>query len=174
MQQVVKSGTGQAALALERPAAGKTGTATNDNDDVSSAWFVGFTPQLSTAVMYVRGDGDNALNDWMPSYFGADYPADTWLAVMKRDMLGLPVEQFPPAANLDGTVFRRELVRATDELVEARAWRDKLQRDIDALKAAVERLGDDNRKLADIRDAFAQLPRSAQRYLLKRAFRGRG
>lgn len=78
------------------------------------------------------------------------------------------------AANLDGTVFRRELVRATDELVEARAWRDKLQRDIDALKAAVERLGDDNRKLADIRDAFAQLPRSAQRYLLKRAFRGRG
>jgi membrane peptidoglycan carboxypeptidase len=102
MQQVVKSGTGQAALALQRPAAGKTGTATNDKDEVSSAWFVGFTPQLSTAVMYVRGDGDNALDDWMPSYFGADYPADTWLAVMKRDMEGLPVEQFPPAANLDG------------------------------------------------------------------------
>jgi membrane peptidoglycan carboxypeptidase len=103
MQQVVKSGTGQAALALGRPAAGKTGTATNADDDVSSAWFAGFTPQLSTAVMYVRGDGDNALNDWMPSYFGADYPTDTWLAVMKRDMEGLPVEQFPPPANLDGT-----------------------------------------------------------------------
>ncbi|MFI4903469.1 MAG: glycosyltransferase [Burkholderiales bacterium] len=78
------------------------------------------------------------------------------------------------AANLDGTVFRRELVRLTDELVETRAWCDKLQRDIDELKAAVERLGDDNRQLADIRDAFGILPRSAQKYLLKRAFRGRG
>ena len=45
MQQVVQEGTGQAALELGRPAAGKTGTATNDKDQVSSAWFVGFTPQ---------------------------------------------------------------------------------------------------------------------------------
>ncbi len=41
LQQVVKEGTGQAALQLGRPAAGKTGTATNDKDQVSSAWFVG-------------------------------------------------------------------------------------------------------------------------------------
>ena len=102
LQQVVKSGTGQAALALGRPAAGKTGTATNDKDQVSSAWFVGYTPQLSTAVMYVRGDGDDQLDGWLPSYFGADYPAQTWTAVMKHDMEGLPVEQFPPPANLDG------------------------------------------------------------------------
>ena len=27
-------------------------------DEVSSAWFVGYTPQLATAVMYVRGDGN--------------------------------------------------------------------------------------------------------------------
>ena len=75
MQQVVEDGTGQAALALDRPAAGKTGTATNDKDQVSSAWFVGFTPQLSTAVMYVRGDGDDQLDGWLPTYFGAEYPA---------------------------------------------------------------------------------------------------
>ena len=55
MQQIVQSGTGQNALALGRPAAGKTGTATNDDGDVSSSWFVGYTPQISTAVMYVRG-----------------------------------------------------------------------------------------------------------------------
>ena len=102
MQQVVQQGTGQAALALGRPAAGKTGTATNDKDAVSSAWFVGYTPQLSTAVMYVRGDGDDQLDGWLPSYFGADYPADTWTAIMQRDMAGLPVEDFPPPANLDG------------------------------------------------------------------------
>ncbi|WP_344149037.1 transglycosylase domain-containing protein [Nocardioides koreensis] len=103
LQQVVQHGTGTAALGLGRPAAGKTGTATNGDDDVSSAWFVGYTPQLSTAVMYVRGKGNEQLDGWLPSYFGADYPADTWTAVMKRDMEGLAVEDFPPPANVDGT-----------------------------------------------------------------------
>ncbi len=102
MQQVVENGTGQAALALDRPAAGKTGTATNDKDQVSSAWFVGYTPQLATAVMYVRGDGDDQLDGWLPSYFGADYPARTWTAIMQQDMEGLDVEEFPEPANVDG------------------------------------------------------------------------
>ena len=90
------------ALRSGRPAAGKTGTATNDKDQVSSAWFVGYTPQLATAVMYVRGDGDDQLDGWLPSYFGADYPAETWTAVMTRGMEGLEVEEFPPPANVDG------------------------------------------------------------------------
>jgi membrane peptidoglycan carboxypeptidase len=108
MQQVVLHGTGANAQAVDRPAAGKTGTATNDNHDVSSSWFVGYTPQLATAVMYVRGDGDNALNDWLPpyngaaGYFGAGYPTATWAAVMKQDLVGVPVEQFPPPANVTG------------------------------------------------------------------------
>src|SRR3954452_5679277 len=102
LQQVVTSGTGRNALALGRPAAGKTGTATNDKGDVSSSWFVGYTPQLATAVMYVRGDGDNALNDWLPSYFGAEYPTRTWAAVMSRDMDGVDQEAFPPASNVEG------------------------------------------------------------------------
>ena len=102
MQQVVQHGTGAAAKALGRPAAGKTGTATNGQDQVSSAWFVGYTPQLATAVMYVRGDGDNQLDGWLPSYFGADYPAQTWTDVMKRDMDGLEIKPFPPPANVDG------------------------------------------------------------------------
>ncbi|MEO5851094.1 MAG: transglycosylase domain-containing protein, partial [Nocardioides sp.] len=102
MQQVVQEGTGRAALALGRPAAGKTGTATNDKDQVSSAWFVGFTPQLSTAVMYVRGDGDDQLDGWLPSYFGADYPASTWTNVMGKVTEGMDVEEFPEPAMLDG------------------------------------------------------------------------
>ena len=44
------------------PAAGKTGTATNGAARSSSAWFAGYTPQMATAVMYVRGDGDNQLD----------------------------------------------------------------------------------------------------------------
>jgi len=110
MQQVVLHGTGTNAQAILRPAAGKTGTATNSLDQVSSSWFVGFTPQLATAVMYVRGDGDNQLdNNWLPpyngaaGYFGAGYPTATWSAVMKADLVGVPVESFPLPAYVTGT-----------------------------------------------------------------------
>ena len=102
MQQVVKAGTGVKAQRIGRPAAGKTGTATNDNGDVVTSWFVGFTPQVSTAVMYVRGNGRKPLDGWLPSYFGADYPTATWAATMSALMEGQPVENFPPPANLDG------------------------------------------------------------------------
>ena len=85
LQDVVKNGTGQNAQALGRPAAGKTGTATNADGDVSSSWFVGYTPQVATAVMYVRGKGNEALNGFLPSYFGANFPTYTWRAVMTLD-----------------------------------------------------------------------------------------
>jgi membrane peptidoglycan carboxypeptidase len=102
MQQVVKAGTGAKAQRIGRPAAGKTGTATNDKGNVVTSWFVGFTPQVSTAVMYVRGNGRKPLDGWLPSYFGADYPTATWAATMGTLMEGLDVEDFPPPANLDG------------------------------------------------------------------------
>jgi membrane peptidoglycan carboxypeptidase len=102
LQQVVQNGTGRNALSLGRPAAGKTGTATNDNGDVSSSWFVGYTPQVATAVMYVRGKGNEALNGYMPSYFGADYPTRTWTALMSAVLEGTDIEDFPPAAWVDG------------------------------------------------------------------------
>ena len=28
--------------------------------------------------MYVRGDGNDPLDGYMPTFFGADYPARTW------------------------------------------------------------------------------------------------
>ncbi|WP_204016905.1 transglycosylase domain-containing protein [Sphaerimonospora thailandensis] len=49
MEQVLKSGTA-AGKGIGRPAAGKTGT----NNKEKEAWFVGFTPQLSTAVGMYR------------------------------------------------------------------------------------------------------------------------
>jgi membrane peptidoglycan carboxypeptidase len=112
LQQTVEKGTGTAALELGRPAAGKTGTATADakkegeEDPVSSAWFVGYTPQLSTAVMYVRGKGNEQLKDWMPAegggFAGGAYPARTWTNVMTRALDGADIEEFPPPAYVDG------------------------------------------------------------------------
>ncbi len=102
LQQVVAEGSGTAAQAIDWPAAGKTGTATNGAGEVSSAWFAGYTRQLSTAVMYVRGKGNEELQGWLPSYFGGAYPAETWVAVMQRAMEGLPVEEFPPPVYVDG------------------------------------------------------------------------
>ena len=110
LQQVASGGTGAANASpsdLGRPDAGKTGTATHDDGKggsyVSSSWYVGYTPQLSTAVMYVRGDGNDQLDGWLPEYYGASYPATTWTDVMKRDMAGVPVQNFPPPANVSGT-----------------------------------------------------------------------
>ena len=46
LQDVVNSGTGTQARLGDRPAAGKTGTA----DKATDLWFVGFTPDMVTAV----------------------------------------------------------------------------------------------------------------------------
>ena len=102
LQQVVKSGSGTAALGLGRPAAGKTGTSTNTAGDVVSAWFTGYTPQMATSVVYLRGNGVGKLDGWLPSYFGGDYPAETWTAVMQRDMEGVEEEEFPDPVYVDG------------------------------------------------------------------------
>src|SRR5207247_9075606 len=58
LQNVVQSGTATAAKSLGRPIGGKTGT-TNDFTD---AWFVGFTPSLTTAV-WVGFDVKKSLGD---------------------------------------------------------------------------------------------------------------
>ncbi|MEV0353051.1 transglycosylase domain-containing protein [Nonomuraea sp. NPDC050680] len=50
MQEVLRSGTAAGKGLGNRPAAGKTGT----NNDEKEAWFVGYTPQLSTAVGMYR------------------------------------------------------------------------------------------------------------------------
>jgi membrane peptidoglycan carboxypeptidase len=108
LQGVVQSGTGQNALALNRPAAGKTGTATAASCDtcpehVSSSWFVGYTPQLATAVSYTRGDGNDPLDGYLDTYFGADYPTRTWTAYTSAALQGRKVVQFPTPGQLGGS-----------------------------------------------------------------------
>ncbi|MBA2640953.1 MAG: penicillin-binding protein, partial [Nocardioidaceae bacterium] len=104
LQQVVSAGTGTDASVLTCPAAGKTGTATGAEGEVSSSWFVGFTPELATAVMYVRGDGNDDLNGYLtPTFYGGDRPAATWTTAMEAETAGEECGTFPEPAFVSGT-----------------------------------------------------------------------
>lgn len=95
MTQVVENGGGgNAALSDGRPVAGKTGTST----DAVSAWFVGYTPQLSAAVGLSRHSAEPLYFEGMSNdeVFGGGTSAKVWKAFMEVAMEGEPVEQFPP------------------------------------------------------------------------------
>ena len=95
LQKVVEVGTGKAAKALGRPVAGKTGT-TNDN---KSALFAGYTPELATAVMFVKDGPDGqpmtlSGTGGMRSVTGGSYPARIFTSYMKAALKDLPVQKF--------------------------------------------------------------------------------
>jgi membrane peptidoglycan carboxypeptidase len=102
----VRNGTGTEARALGRPAAGKTGTAALRPDTTTSAWFVGFTPQISAAVDFYKGKGRADLDGvgGLSTFFGGAYPARVWTAFMEGAMKGMKVEDFPPRANVGKTL----------------------------------------------------------------------
>jgi penicillin-binding protein 1A len=81
----IQSGTGTRAD-YGCPAAGKTGT----TDEAKDAWFVGYTPQLSTAVWVGYPDAGIA----MPGAQGGEYAAPVWGAFMQPASNGY-CEDFP-------------------------------------------------------------------------------
>lgn len=97
MQQVVEGGTGTAARLYDRPVAGKTGT----SDSSSSVWFVGYTPQLSTAVNMFRDDNKTVSVPGYGALFGGSLPAQVWRAFMSEAMSGRPVKDFPGSTSYD-------------------------------------------------------------------------
>ncbi|MGW4564240.1 transglycosylase domain-containing protein, partial [Streptomyces sp. NPDC004561] len=101
LKTVVDKGTGTNAQLPGREVAGKTGT----TDGNKSAWFVGYTPQLSTAISMFRLD-DNANNKartFLEMYgtggqkkiHGASFPAEIWHDYMAEALNGAPVQNFP-------------------------------------------------------------------------------
>ena len=106
LQQVVENGTGAEAQSLGRPAAGKTGTAALRPDTTTSAWFVGYTPQLAAAVDFYKGTGRADLDGvgGLPTFFGGEYPARIWTAFMTAAMQNKEVKDFPPRANVGEAV----------------------------------------------------------------------
>jgi membrane peptidoglycan carboxypeptidase len=100
LKGVVNGGTGAAALALGRPAAGKTGTSQSN----ASAWFSAYTPQLAASVAFFRDDATQTLNGigGLTSVTGGTFPARIWTAFMKSALKGEPVMDFPAPSNIGG------------------------------------------------------------------------
>jgi len=89
MREVIRSGTGRRALALERAdLAGKTGT-TNDFRD---AWFSGFNADLVTTV-YVGFDEPAHLGR---RESGATAALPIWVDYMRAVLPGIPKRESPP------------------------------------------------------------------------------
>ncbi|OEV31845.1 penicillin-binding protein, partial [Streptomyces nanshensis] len=111
LTDVVERGTGTVAKGIGRPAAGKTGT----TDGNKSAWFAGYTPQLSTAVgMWRMNDDASAKNRKFLEMFGtggqekihgASFPAQIWTSYMKAALKGTSVKQFPKAQPIGDKVY---------------------------------------------------------------------
>ncbi|MBM7816417.1 membrane peptidoglycan carboxypeptidase [Brevibacterium paucivorans] len=101
LSQVVQSGSGSYAQNLGRPAAGKTGT----SSDAYSAWFVGYTPELATAVSLFREDEEGRWQK-IGSYggrgevTGGSFPIQVWTRYMSDALEGQPKSKFPKRPDL--------------------------------------------------------------------------
>ena len=98
LQSVVEEGTGRIVAGFDHHVAGKTGTS-GVGHGVTSAWFVAYTKQISTAVMFVAGDSGNEnldryAREEATGFHGGDYPARTWLDYMQTAMKGIPNKSF--------------------------------------------------------------------------------
>ncbi|MCK8676308.1 transglycosylase domain-containing protein [Streptomyces lichenis] len=111
LRDVVKEGTGTNAAIPGRPVAGKTGT----TDGNKSAWFVGYTPQLATAIDMYRLDDDasNKKRQFeemfgtgdQPKIHGSSFPSQIFQSYMSAALKGEKVIQFPEPEDLDADSF---------------------------------------------------------------------
>ena len=97
LQGVIEKGTGRRAD-IGRPAAGKTGTSEN----WENAWFVGYTPTLSTAVWmgYPRANVSMANVHGVDHVVGGSLPSMIWHDFMAEAVKDVPPLAFSEAAPL--------------------------------------------------------------------------
>ncbi len=89
LKGVVESGTGTAAR-FGRPLAGKTGT----TDNYGNAWFIGYVPQMATAVWVGRPEGDVPMRNVRgTSVTGGSFPARIFSRYMSAALAGVPVQE---------------------------------------------------------------------------------
>ncbi|MFH8573438.1 transglycosylase domain-containing protein [Streptomyces sp. NPDC017993] len=96
LRSVVDGGTGTAARAAGRPAAGKTGTAEEDK----AAWFAGYTPDLATVVAVMGQNPVSAAQEplygaaGLPRINGGGFPAEIWADYTAAALKDEPVRDF--------------------------------------------------------------------------------
>jgi penicillin-binding protein 1A len=97
LRRVVQSGTAKLFHDLDseigRPSAGKTGT----SEEFADAWYVGYTPRLSTAVWVGYPEGRKPMLDVheYPVVNGETLPMDIWSFYMSEATSKEPVLGFP-------------------------------------------------------------------------------
>ncbi|CAN5145867.1 penicillin-binding protein 1A [soil metagenome] len=109
MQGVLEEGGTAGDNGIDRPAAGKTGTTTDNKD----AWFVGYTPTLSTSVWMGYSDTPRELRNIggvRGGITGGSLPAATWESFMRGALADVPITDFtepPPITDLADILRRR-------------------------------------------------------------------
>jgi len=90
LQRVITEGTGRGA-GIGRPAAGKTGTTTDNRD----AWFAGYTPELATVVWMGYLESSKPMDKINGrTVFGGTFPADIWREFMIAALKDRPITDF--------------------------------------------------------------------------------
>jgi penicillin-binding protein 1A len=97
LRSVIEEGTGKKALKLNRPLAGKTGTANQQRD----GWFVGYSPDLATGVWVGFDDHSRMGTGWAQ---GAGTALPIWVGFMEAALEQRPRKDFKAPA---GVVFAR-------------------------------------------------------------------
>jgi len=103
LKGVISQGTGTAAQ-IGRPEAGKTGT----TQDYHDAWFVGYTPQLATAVWMGYPDRQGAMRNigGVRTVVGGTFPAGIWHDFMQEALADTqPLDWQRPEGQLPYTVL---------------------------------------------------------------------
>jgi penicillin-binding protein 1A len=103
LRGVIEAGTGTRAN-IGRPAAGKTGTSQN----YENAWFVGYTPTLSTAVWMGYREGNIPMRGihGTPRVAGGTIPAKMWHDFMVEAVRGVEATDFTEPAPIESLADR--------------------------------------------------------------------
>ncbi len=132
LEEVISRGTGGNAM-IGRPMAGKTGT----TDDEHDAWFVGYTPEMVTAVWIGDDTSSNA------GYTGGTIPAAIWREFMSQALADYKYKAF----DIPDSV-RAEMAKAKAEQAKKEA-EEKAKKEKEAKEKAAKEKKSAGSKLLD-------------------------